>query len=115
MPSKITPDLQNLIDRYKLPKADDLADEFPGLDVICRKVFGVPFSDATPNLREHVRIIAKRDAAEKMYQRIRYNLTYIPCTCVPSPDHKIDCPRGSFVDVIMEAEGRKLSGVKSVS
>lgn len=96
-------------------RAADLNDEFPGLDAISRKVFDVPFSDATPNLREHVRIIAKRDASEKMYDTLRTNITFVPCSCVSVEIHRPQCPRGQFIEAIMEAEGRKVPVVKSGS
>jgi hypothetical protein len=85
-------------------KPRDLNEEFPGLDSISRKVFDVSYADATPNLREHVRIIAKRDAAEAMYQQLQ-KIISIQCLCEVGK-HADSCPVGQSLQVIRKAEGR---------
>jgi hypothetical protein len=51
--------------------ARPLSEEFPGLEAICRKTFDVSYDEATPNLREHCRVIAMRDAAQNMLEMLK--------------------------------------------
>ena len=88
-------------------KPRDLNEEFPGLDTISRKVFDVSYADATPNLREHVRIIAKRDAAEQLYDALMEAVQYIPCTCSALPTFNMEnCQRTKVTKILAAAEGR---------
>ncbi len=96
-----------MADTVKGDLSEDLSVEFPRLDLICRKVFDIPLSVATPNLRRHVELTAKRDAAGLMYELLLGTLPFMACSCTADCEiHSVACPKGKLIEVIRQAEGR---------